>query len=495
MTERLHNQLVFADLTDYPVMAQALDNQWLPADLAASRQRASTPAGPSSEAVAAGAAELRRSLVNSGTLVVNRAYFLNNEALYSNYLPTAEPSERAAFIQLLNRRAMVPYLYTEREATAEFGWGHDRSVATAWRRLVTDESDPGLVRFDWDDASNRQRATQVGNFFSTQLSVLRRLPAEVLAQNLGIPKERARAMRVGILKDLYDWAGDQDIDRDITRNMVYERFLSRPGTEPHENLLREGEHIVPAKQLIDLLYSLGVPKASGLIALTPPDSPPRATLNELREDSRPAADDPEAIGLLLRDLFADELHRAVDGPNSYAGLSLADIVRLRREEEWRAYIDSLEAFVCGGFRDGRLPSPEEFAQHTSDVTRSHARMLRAARRTSASHRGFVREISTVLVLESAGIAAQLSAGQDITLLSGSLQLLTAAAGVVSLRLQFRDTGRGWMSGGLGHSVTLPSLRLNNLRKDWQTILRVYGREVVESGGGALGRPADQMAAA
>ncbi|MEV6955604.1 hypothetical protein [Streptomyces sp. NPDC051183] len=496
MTDRAHNQLVFGDLTDYPVMSQALDNQWLPADLAGSRQRASAQAGPSAEAVAAGAAELRRSLANSGTLVVNRAFLLNNEALYANYLPSAEPSERAAFAQLLNRRALVPYLHTEREAAAEFSWGHDRSVSSAWQRMVTDESDPGLVRFDWDDETNRERAGQVGNFFSRELSGLRRLPAPVLAENLGIPLEQAQAMREGILKDLYFWAGEQDNDRDITRQAVYERFLTRPGTQPYENLLREGDHIVPAKQLINLLYSLGVPKASGLISLTPPDSPPRSTLQELREDSRPAADDPERIGLLLRDLFADDLHRAVDGPNSYAGLSLADIVRLRREEEWRSYIDALDGFVRGGFRDGRLPSPEEFAAHTRDVARFHARMLRTARKTSASHGGFTREISTVLILESSGIALQVGAGEDVSLLAGSLQLLTAAAGVLTVRLQFRDKGRkgSGLRGGLGHSVTLPSLRLGSLRNDWQTILRVYGGQVALSADTGRRRSADQQAA-
>ncbi|MFD9353716.1 hypothetical protein [Streptomyces sp. NPDC060031] len=497
MTDNARNQLVFADLTDYPVMAQALDNQWLPADLAATRQHASAPAGPSAEAVAAGAAELRRSLANSGTLVVNRAFLLNNEALYSNYLPSADQAERAAFGQLLNRRALVPYLYTEREAAADFQWGHNRSVAAAWQRMVTEESDPGLVRFDWDDEANRAHAGQVGNYFSRELSGLRRLPAPVLAENLGIALERAQAMREGILKELYFWAGEQDNDRDITRSAVYERFLTRPGTQPYENLLREGDHIVPAKQLIDLLYSLGVPKASGLVSLTPPDSPPRSTLQELRAESRPAGDDPEMIGRLLRGVFADDLHRAVDGPNSYAGLSLADIVRLRGQEEWRSYINALQAFVHGGFRDGRLPSPEEFAQHTRDVARFHARMLQTARKTSASHGGFTREISTVLILESSGIALQVAAGEDMSLLAGSLQLLTAAAGALTVRLQFRDKGRKGLGlrGGLGHSVTLPSLRLNNLKKDWQTILRVYGDQVAPSGDTGRRPSADQQAAA
>uniref|UniRef100_UPI000A360E89 hypothetical protein n=1 Tax=Streptomyces sp. NRRL B-24572 TaxID=1962156 RepID=UPI000A360E89 len=480
--ERDPRRLVFGDLHDYPVMAQALDNQWLPAHLASARQHASAPARPPVEAVEAASAELRRSLVNSGTLVVNRAFFLNNEALYSNYLPSADPVERDAFVRLLNDRVLVPYLYTERDAASDFTWAHDRAVGHAWRRLVTEEADPALVRFDWNDESNRGKAEQVGNFFSSQLSLLRRLKAKELAQDLGIPEELARSMREGILKDMYFWAGEQDNDRDITRNAVYERFLTRPGTDPYQNLLRDGDDIVPTKQLVDLLYSLGVPRAGGLIPLTPPDSPPRSTLQELRPDLRPRDDDPEAIGRLLRDLFADVLHRTVDGPNSYAGLSLADINRLRREEEWRAYVDSLDSFVRGGaFDNGRLPSPEEFAAGTSEVARRHARMLKAARATSSgSGDGYARDIVTALVVEAGGVALQITSGEEVSLMTGLVQGLTAVAGALTIRLEFFDRGAKGRRGGLGHSLTLPTLRLGNLKRDWEAILGAYGGRVVRT---------------
>ncbi|MCX4982421.1 hypothetical protein [Streptomyces sp. NBC_00572] len=479
--ERESHQLVFGDLHDYPVMAQALDNQWLPAGLAGARQHASAPARPPVEAVEAASAELRRSLVNSGTLVVNRAFLLNNEALYANYLPSADPGERDAFIRLLNDRVLVPYLYTEREPAADFTWAHDRAVGHAWRRLVTEEAEPALVRFDWDDEANGEKAGQVGNFFSTNVSALRRLRAPQLAQDLGIPEELARSMREGVLKDIYFWAGEQDNDRDITRNALYQRFITRPGTDPYQNLLRDGDHVVPTKQLVDLLYSLGVPRAGGLIPVTPPDSPPRSTLQELRSDLRPRDDDPEAIGRLLRDLFADALHRAVDGPNSYAGLSLADVNRLRREEEWRAYVDSLDSFVRGGFQDGRIPSPEEFSAGTSEVARRHARMLRTARATSGSGSGFARDIVSVLVIEAGGVALQVTSGEEVSLLAGSIQLLTAAAGALTIRLEFRDKGAKGRRGGLGHSLTLPTLRLGNLKRDWEAIRGAYGGPIVETG--------------
>ncbi|GFM98543.1 hypothetical protein Sfulv_33540 [Streptomyces fulvorobeus] len=124
--------LTLKDLTRYPVMAQALDNQWLPGDLAPARQRAGAPPGRTPDEVAAAAAELRRALVNSGTLIVNRAYLLNNEAVYANYLPDAEPAERQAFVRLLNEQALVPFLYTERDPAARFAWTYDEQVHRAW---------------------------------------------------------------------------------------------------------------------------------------------------------------------------------------------------------------------------------------------------------------------------------------------------------------------------------------------------------------------------
>ena len=59
-------QLIFKDLSRYPVMAQALDNQWLPSDLAAARQHSGAPPGRLPDHVQASAAELRRDWSTAG---------------------------------------------------------------------------------------------------------------------------------------------------------------------------------------------------------------------------------------------------------------------------------------------------------------------------------------------------------------------------------------------------------------------------------------------
>lgn len=489
---RRDNQLVFSDLTHYPVVAQALDNQWLPTELAEGRQEANAPR-KAPGAVAAASAELRRSLVNSGTLVINRAFFVNNEALYANFVPQAEPADRNAFAQLLNDRAIVPYLLMERDGTEDFAFAHDVVAGRAWRRLITEESDPGLVRLDWDEEANQAVIDRMGQRFTRQLPGLKWLTPPQLAKDLGIPVELAASMGSGILQSILIWAGSQDHTTNITRNAVYQEFLTRPGTDPHQGLLRDGAEIVPTKQLIDLMYNLGLSDASGLVALTPPGSPPRRTLQE-DVSPRARAQDPEAVGLMIRNLVADSLHRAVDGPNSYAGLSLTDIIALRETGEWNAYVTSLEAFLHDSFRGGRIPDPDEFSERTATIARDHARMLRTARRASRSGQGFAREITTMLVLESGGVALQIASGEEVSLISGTVQMLTAVGGALSVRLEFWDKAARNRRSGLGHSLTLPTLRLGNLKKDWETILAVYGGPVVQTGQAPRqGGQADQQA--
>ncbi|MGP3983472.1 hypothetical protein [Streptomyces sp. KR80] len=486
---RSGTRLEFADLTDYPVMAQALDNQWLPPALAERRRTASPTAGAIPDQVSAASAELRRSLVNSGTLVVNRAYFLNNRALYTNYLPEADPAERGALLHLLNQRALVPYLLGERDPAERPAFTLDNHVYQSWRHLVTDESEPACVRLSWDDEQNHAEAARIGRRFTQRLQGLRWLDPGQLGKDLGIPGEQARAMCDGILRRILQWAGEQPGDGPILRNAVYENFITRPGTGPHQQLLRDEEHVVPAKQLIDLVYNIGVPAAGGIVAVTPPQSPPRSALQELEVQGRNPVEDPEALGRMVRDVLADAVHRAVDGPNSYGGLSLADVVRLRQEEAWRTYIDALGS-LGSGFDAGRVPEPEAFAHATADIAEKHARMLKEARRISRGGSGYAREIGLMLVLESPGIALQIVAGEG-SLQTGVLQAVSAAAGPLVMRMVFKDRRPG-PQGDLSHSITLPTMRLRSLRKDWEAILGEYAHRPDPAAGALPPRHADQQ---
>ncbi|AUH41318.1 hypothetical protein CXR04_14645 [Streptomyces sp. CMB-StM0423] len=127
-------------------MAQALDNQWLPPSAAASRQAATAGSGPDDAHLAAASAELRRALVNSGTPVANRAYFLNNPALYENFAAGAGAAadERRAFARLLNDGSLVPLLLGERDP-AERKRGVQGPTNAAARRVTVAAARPPRV--------------------------------------------------------------------------------------------------------------------------------------------------------------------------------------------------------------------------------------------------------------------------------------------------------------------------------------------------------------
>jgi hypothetical protein len=483
-------RLVFSDLHDYPIMAQALDNQWMPPQVAAARQTAA-PWEPQDGAAAD--AEFRRALVNSGTLVVNRAFLLNTPAVYRNYLATSEEHTRAALAALLHRGELVPYLYNESGAEVEPSFDCSEEVFAAWRSLV-EQTRPSCVRLSWNDQENAELAARVNQYFAATVQHINRLDPDQLGRDLGIGRDRAEDLRRGTLRDIAAWAVGMDDTAAITRNRLYAQFFTRPGTRPHERLLREGEHVVPAKQLVDLVYNTSLPTLGGISAYTPPQSPPRSTLQELRA---PGGEfhDPEHIGRLLgtfQGVVADTLQRGLDGPNSYATLSLPDIVRLRSEEEWRGYIDSLQALVVEGFAGGRLPDAEEFAARARSAARAHASMLRAARRIMRGGRSSRRDIRMELTMTMPGAGISVFA-EDTLILGGAVA--TAAVSPLVIRLLFRDRIASPRH-GLTHSITFPVLRLRNARKDLEEILRVFRAEYgkVSTGDSHGHRAADRQAA-
>jgi hypothetical protein len=210
-----------------------------------------------------------------------------------------------------------------------------------------------------------------------------------------------------------------------------------------------------------------------VLTATPPGSPPRSALQE-----QPNRDhtDPEALGRLLRGILADTLQRAVDHPNSYGSLSLADIVSLRTTEPWHAYIGSLSALTRLDFRHGRLPDSGELAALAREVSKRHARMLTEARRINRAPTSRTQDFTLSVALESPGIMLEVFGGPQPLLLRTAELAATAGPLVVRLVLQERKrTG----AGSLRQSITLSTLRLAALRRDWRTLLAAFGEQVAE----------------
>lgn len=484
-------RLEFADLPAAPAFAQALDNQWMPPDLAVERQDA-RPWDGTDRVDAAADAELRRALVNSGTLLVNRAFLLNNPVLNRHYAPGCDSGERSALATLLDDRAIVPYLLYERSADERPAFTVDDGVFGAWTELVR-QTRPACLRYSWDDERNTAFTARTNRYFAERMTRVHELDPHRLAEGLGLARERADEMRRTLLREVAAFAAGTESTGQITRNAIYQRFLTREGTAPHERLLREGEHVVPVKHLVDLVYNTALPTLGGAHAHTPPQSPPRSVLQELDAAAGHEAD-PEALARLLntfRGVYADTLQRALDGPNSYTDLSLGTVVRLRASEEWRAYTDAVGRLTTD-LRWDRVPDPEAFAELTRSAARSHARMLRTARKLGgpAAGRGGPCSVVTDLVLQAPGMTITVLSEDNLVL--AGLGVAAAQAPMVA-RLVFRDRFSP-AARSLSHSITFPTLRLGNAKSDLDTVVRLFreSRGRVGADDRAARRPSDQQ---
>ncbi|HKT40537.1 MAG TPA: hypothetical protein VJR48_19350, partial [Ktedonobacterales bacterium] len=126
-------QILPGDLKPVSIMAQALDNQWVPTELLNrifKRNRSRMPFRPKAslssdwvrkERERLVRAEYVRALVNSDQIVVNRAYIYNNHAVIRDYerqpVTVEQSNTRNALKQLLSNHVIVPFLYTENDPT------------------------------------------------------------------------------------------------------------------------------------------------------------------------------------------------------------------------------------------------------------------------------------------------------------------------------------------------------------------------------------------
>ncbi|RAG83038.1 hypothetical protein DN069_24515 [Streptacidiphilus pinicola] len=471
-----------------PVVAQALDNQWLPPALLDTSRR--QPGAGERRAVVG--AEFNRALVNGDTLIVNRAYLLNNEAVYRHFLPDAPHEERRAFVELLRQEVIVPFLLHEEHPAQDPGFDIAADVRIAWRNLLTELPELSCVRFSWDRERNAERVAELFGGFGNGMLGLKEMEPHQLAKDLGIGRSEAEEFKRGVLTTLADWV-DDDSHGPITRNAVYNRFITVPDTGVHERRLREGQFVVPLKQLVDLQYNMLLPKVADLVGLTPPASPPRSALQD-------AADEPdlEALGRMLRGIAVDTVVRQVDGPNSYGALSLPTLLRLRQEEAWKDYQDALKRIERLPFGPQGVPDADLLSGYARAVSTEHAKMLRVARRLVAPDRnmaGAMKRLGTSLVIESPGSLVLVldSAGHT---LHGMAADVAAKAGVLVVRLVMEEHGRRKAGlNNLDHSVTLVSFRLKNMRKQWEELLGAYGRSMAQAPTPEFGvRMADQQVA-
>lgn len=344
------------------VVAQALDNQWVPQHLLGSMVRQGQGLKDvASQREQAVRTEYIRALVNAEQVVINRAFLYNNSIVARDY--TAPGQQREAFKSLLAQGIIAPYLYAEESPDQPGGFTSNEATRAAWGR-VCQEVRTQCVRLSWDSEQNAARNKTMARTFDQWVRSAVSGDKSQFAGDLGIPPERVDAFTER-LKDVSRFAADYSDP--LTREILYKAFVVREGSAPADGYYAgDGEKpfAKEIKQLLDLRYNTNLPDMLDRYALTPVESLPRTALQELSsalEDPHGEVSPDDLMKLLRRTTF--DMVQGGLYLKSMGQLSLEDVLQVRGTNAWQKYTRSLQGLVS---------DPLRFEDRAQEVYRDYA---------------------------------------------------------------------------------------------------------------------------
>lgn len=337
------------DLERVVSVPQAFDNQWVPDALLARAMR------PRRRLSDERLEQLRkphvrreylRALVNTGQLVINRAFLYNNPAIYEDY--ERPGPKREDFKKLLSGRVIIPYLYAEPSpATRPRGFTRRDAGWEGWRQVIA-ESAPTCLRLSWDDDDNgtqarRLLATPAAQFVRT----INDLEQPLLAADLRLSGVDSAALAER-LRVVAAWANRRsEAGQRVNREDVYQAFVVADGTDPSDRQYDPDKLFSAAiKQLVDLRYNANLADALGSYLLSPQDSLRRRALQEWRDDRRTGGiADADRLVQVVSNLRFDQITQVIGALAAFEQLTLGGILELRSTAAWDRYHEVLRAFL------------------------------------------------------------------------------------------------------------------------------------------------------
>src|SRR6266487_1302039 len=214
---------------------QAFDNQWMPQDLLKTvmDQPRLSDAKVEKRRLPYVRTEYLRALVNTGQVVINRAYLYNNPAIYGDY---AKPGKsREDFKRLLTSRVVIPYLYNETSPATEPEFTKRDQGWAGWIEVIKDCA-PTCMRLSWEN--DEDNATQARRLLTTPfgqfIKNLNDLEVPLLAAEFAHDPEDAAAFgdRLG---QVADWAYRRSQAKErLNREDVYRKFVVRDESDPDD---------------------------------------------------------------------------------------------------------------------------------------------------------------------------------------------------------------------------------------------------------------------
>ncbi len=371
-----------SELSQVAVVAQCLDNQWVPKQMLAQMTRN----GLSLEDVHAARsgyvrAEYLRALLTAQQVVVNRVFFYNNDIVSRDYMQRG-PS-RDAFASLLRTSAIVPHLHIEDSPVqAPANMDLVRKGFDAWVDVCRQAETFSVCRLSWKLERNKTLTDKLGLAFQEfVLNVAGRAKgggAAEFARHLALSEDKASDFRKR-LRELRTWANryveeteDDPNGGPISRNAVYKEFVTPSGVDPTSGRCdNDKPYSQEIKQLVDLQYNTALPEFLDRLPMRPLNTLHRAALREnLPQNPAPGDTDQDTLTNVLRSRLAfDSLVDDLDPFNtvSLLSLDLPSIVKIRETNTWVTYTDKLA---------GLISEPLLFESRADAVLEAYQELLR-----------------------------------------------------------------------------------------------------------------------
>lgn len=444
-------RLTLDELHPMTVVAQCLDNQWVPPELL--RRMVSEGrelADVQGELAGDIRAEYIRALVNSPQVVVNRAFLYNNPVVFDDF--AEEGPGRDAFARLLGSGAIVQMLLTEqtpvdtpafleRQETPNYS-----TLAHGWRAWteVAEQAHVHSLRYSWDDprANAEQIRRRLAGEFTRRAQTLVNLDGPSLALDLGVGLDDALRIK-GRLREVTARCADLAArDEFATRERLYSEFVTAPGSEPALGRYdRDKPYCAEVKELIDLAYNVNLATGLETLALTPARALHRNVLQEWEPvKRRSTALDARQLAELLRGTAFDFVQQTLF-IDTFAKLSIRDVWDVRHTEQWDRYVKDLQRLLADPlnlFGDPVRGAPaviRAYLDLLGETTR-----IATARRRSATPGQRRRDIAAIVGVEVAGAVLELQiqpGGMVVAVLGAVAAPFVTEATKVTVRLGLR----------------------------------------------------------
>jgi hypothetical protein len=470
-------KITLDDLHPMAVVAQSLDNQWVPPALLRRMLADGLELGDVRDGLRdAVRAEYIRALINSPQVVINRAFLYNNPLVFEDFAAdAADASDRAAFLSLLNSGAIVQLLLTEgspldqpafleNQATPnytmlEHGW-------RAWTAAAA-ESHVHSLRFSWtDDGANADQVRQrLARTFTDRGLRLVNLDAARLALDLGVDRDTALRVKRHLADVTAHCAEYAARDAFVTREVLYREFVTAAGTDPALGRYDPARPFcAEVKQLIDLAYSVNSATNLNALALTPSQALHRSALQEweaVRRGSEPLS--AAQLAQLLRGTAFDFVQETLF-LDTFAKLSMRDVWDIRHSPQWAEYVRRMSRLLAdplGMFADPGAGAPA--------VVRAYLDLLgETTRIATGRHRADLparrpRDFVAVVGVEVAGAVLEYEiapSGIAVALAGAVAAPFVVEAARVIVRLGLRAAGDRGPRKRLAHALDAQTQILN-----------------------------------